>query len=183
MADAKVTQLTEMTTPVDADVMLIVDDPAGTPATQKVTWANIKATLKTYFDTFYLPLAGGTLSGNLAMGDQDITGVGAVRFTQQLDNGSKTASFSVDFATDQHQKVTLTANTMTLTLDTTDIGVGVYTLEIVNGGLATLTWASETGSITWAGGAAPTLTSSGTDVVSLLWTGSVWRGQASLAFA
>lgn len=123
------------------------------------------------------------LGGDLDAQDNDITGVGAVRFTQQLDNGSKTASFSVDFATDQHQKVTLTANTMTLTLDTTSIGVGVYTLEIVNGGLATLTWASETGSITWAGGAAPTLTSSGTDVVSLLWTGSLWRGQASLAFA
>ncbi len=42
------------TTPVDADLVLIEDsthDPANTP--KKVTWANVKATLKTYFDTLY----------------------------------------------------------------------------------------------------------------------------------
>jgi len=37
MADAKITALTENTTPLGTDLVAIVDDPAGTPATQKMT--------------------------------------------------------------------------------------------------------------------------------------------------
>jgi hypothetical protein len=125
------------------------------------------------------PTAGGTI----VMNDNNITGAGSIGFTQELDNGSKTASFSIDFGTDQKQKVTLTANTMTLTLDTTFDRVGNYVLKIVNGGTATLTWASETGSIYWAGGTAPTLTSSGTDIVSFYYDGTNWYGVASLNFS
>lgn len=44
------------TTPVDADTMPL-NDSAASNALKKVTWANIKATLKTYFDTLYQPVA------------------------------------------------------------------------------------------------------------------------------
>ena len=47
----RINALTATTTPADTDVMPI-DTSAGT---RKVTWANIKATLKTYLDTLYLP--------------------------------------------------------------------------------------------------------------------------------
>lgn len=123
------------------------------------------------------------LGGSLDAQDNNITGVGRVSFTQELDNGSKTASFSIDFGTDQKQKVTLTANTMTLTLDTTFDQVGNYLLKIVNGGLATLTWATESGSIYWPGGTEPSLTSSGEDIVSFYYDGTNWYGQASLDFS
>ena len=53
MADQKITELTATTTPVDADVMPVVTDIATTAETKKVTWANVKATLKTYLDTLY----------------------------------------------------------------------------------------------------------------------------------
>jgi hypothetical protein len=47
---------TAKTTPVDADTMPLIDSAASN-VLKKVTWANIKATLKTYFDTLY-ELAG-----------------------------------------------------------------------------------------------------------------------------
>lgn len=43
---------TGKTTPVDADTVPLIDSAAGN-VLKKLTWANIKATLKTYFDTLY----------------------------------------------------------------------------------------------------------------------------------
>jgi hypothetical protein len=122
------------------------------------------------------------LGGDLDATDKNITGIGRASFTQELDNGSKDANFTIDFSTDQKQKVTLTANTMTLTLDTTSVGVANYLLKIVNGGLATLTWAAETGSVYWPGGTEPTLTSSGTDIVTFYFDGTDWYCMAGLDF-
>ena len=128
-------------------------------------------------------IGAATLGGTVTGADNYMTGMGRISFTQELDNGTKTANFSVDFATDQKQKCTMTANTFTLTLDTTSVGVGNYLLKIVNGGLATLTWASESGSIYFPSGDDPDLTSSGTDIVALYFDGTNWYGAASLDFS
>jgi len=47
------------TTPVDADIV-VIENSASTPAwlPRKLSWSNIKATLKTYFDAFYVALTG-----------------------------------------------------------------------------------------------------------------------------
>lgn len=45
---------TAKTTPVDADSVGI-SDSAASGTVKKTTWANIKATLKAYFDTLYAP--------------------------------------------------------------------------------------------------------------------------------
>ena len=37
MADKKVTQLTALTAPANNDILLIVDDPSGTPVSKKIT--------------------------------------------------------------------------------------------------------------------------------------------------
>lgn len=47
---------TGKTTPVDADELGIVDSAASN-VLKKLTWANLKATLKTYFDTLYTTAA------------------------------------------------------------------------------------------------------------------------------
>lgn len=43
MADQKITALTELTAPLDDDVLPIVSDPAGTPVTKKVTLSKISS--------------------------------------------------------------------------------------------------------------------------------------------
>jgi hypothetical protein len=49
------------TTPVDADYFGIINSAASN-LLYKVSWANIKATLKTYFDTLYRPFTSGTFT-------------------------------------------------------------------------------------------------------------------------
>ena len=60
------------TTPVDADAIPLIDSAASN-ALKKVTWANIKATLKTYFDTLYQPVSAAlTAIAGLAVTDGNI---------------------------------------------------------------------------------------------------------------
>src|SRR3954466_13623867 len=49
---ALINSATSKTTPVDGDQVALVDS-AGSNIVKKLSWSNIKATLKTYFDTLY----------------------------------------------------------------------------------------------------------------------------------
>jgi hypothetical protein len=52
----EIVQASAKTTPVDADTVGLIDSAASS-VLKYVTWANIKATLKTYFDTLYRPVS------------------------------------------------------------------------------------------------------------------------------
>ena len=66
------------TTPVDADKVGLIDSAAA-GVLKGLTWANIKATLKTYFDTLYIGSAGVTFENLDANGD---VGAGAAQVAQ-----------------------------------------------------------------------------------------------------
>lgn len=58
---------TGKTTPVDADELALVDSAASN-VLKKVTWANVKATLKTYFDTLYAAVSHTHAAADIASG-------------------------------------------------------------------------------------------------------------------
>jgi len=60
-----VTAATGKTTPVDADLLTLFDS-ASTFSLKKLTWANLKATVKTYFDTLYARSGANTDITSLA---------------------------------------------------------------------------------------------------------------------
>lgn len=120
---------TGKTTPVDADTMPLIDSAASN-VLKKVTWANIKATLKTYFDTLYQPLsavltswAGKTVPSGDPVGTTD---------TQTLTNKTLSDVFlGNDFssASGIPRDVTLTASTDFIELDSLEVA-SAYVLEI-----------------------------------------------------
>jgi hypothetical protein len=122
------------------------------------------------------------LGGDLDCQNNTIDNAKTVQFNGEVDNGSKTTHFTVTWNNGQKQKATLSANTMTITLGN-PTSVGNFVLKLVNGGLATKTWAATSGAVYWVGGTAPTLTNSGTDLIMFYYDGTNFYGAAMLAFA
>lgn len=82
---AHVPSATAKTTPVDAD-LIPINDSAASNLIKKLTYANLKATLKTYFDTVY-----GAIGTYAAAGaNTDITSLGTVTTTTQAASDAST---------------------------------------------------------------------------------------------
>ena len=131
--------------------------------------------------TARLPLAGGTMSGETIFADQLVT-------RPVLKDYGETkvamAAHDVDLSLGNVQTYTLSGNqTLTFSNPPASGTSGSFTLILTNGGSATLTWPT---SVDWAGGSAPSLTSSGIDalVFTTIDGGTIWYGfAAGLAMA
>lgn len=123
------------------------------------------------------PQLGGTLDCNSNHVDNAVT----VTFTE-FGNGNSGATPTVDWGNGQKQIITLSANA-TFTF-TAPLGGGSFLLRVVQDatGSRTATWP---GTVKWAGGTAPTLSTaaSAEDIVTFYWNGTNYYGVASLAFA
>ena len=64
MADKKVTQLTSLTTPVSADLLLIIDDAGGTPVSKQITVKNLAGALPNTSVSTLTTSANTTLAGS-----------------------------------------------------------------------------------------------------------------------
>jgi len=169
---------TSKTAPVDADEIPITDSVASF-GLKKLTWANLKSTVKTYFDTLYASLAGNTFTGAQVYSDQQLSrgmfkDVGEVF----LDKGnSGTSAQTLDYTSGSVQRLTVTgAFTLNAVANWPPAGnLGALTLELVNGASSvvtwpTINWVKSDGSFTTTFASnGVTLQASGTDFV-LLWS-------------
>ena len=71
MADLKISQLANYTTPVDVDVLPIVDTTLGN--TKKITWTNIKSAIQSWISSLILTLTNKTIDATVNTLPQVIT--------------------------------------------------------------------------------------------------------------
>ena len=136
---------TNKTTPVDADELPLWD--SVTLLLNKVTWANLKATLKTYFDTLYASVTNPTIAKP--------TLNGSVQGTQSYSPGIG-ATATIDLSLANRNLITMPAGVATIALSNATVGQ-IFTIDITQDGVGsrTVTWFT---TIRWSGGSAPTLT-------------------------
>ena len=101
----------------------------------------------------------------------------------EYDAGNSGTAKTIDFANGVNQKVAMTGN-CEFTLSNPQTGY-THKIKLIQDGTGsrTATWAT---TVKWAGGVAPTLTTTattGTDIISLYYDGSAWWGMAGLNFA
>ena len=131
--------------------------------------------------TARLPLAGGTMSGETIFADQLVT---RPLIKDYAETKVAMGAHAVDISLGNVQTYTLSGNqTLTFTNPIASGNSSSFTLIVTNGGSATLTWPT---SVDWAGGDAPSLTSSGVDILTFMTVdgGTIWYGfAAGLAMA
>ena len=139
-------------------------------------------------DISALPLAGGTMSGEVVFADQLATRPQMKDYAETVNAiGTITSATNADLEDGNVQTVTMTANTFNFGITNALAShSNSITLIVTNGGLATVTWVSGAhggggNAVDWAGGSAPDLTSSGVDVLVFTTSdgGTQWMGFAA----
>lgn len=120
---------------------------------------------------------GGTMGGAIAMGNNNISAVKTLTHNGEIANGDSGAAKTIDWTAGMKQSVTLSAN-CTFTF-TAPAGPCNIVLKFINGGAFTPTWPT----ILWAGGAEPTWTTAGTDIIAFYFDGTNYYGAATLDFS
>jgi hypothetical protein len=145
----------------------------GTVSDTEFTYINSLSSNAQTQITARLPLAGGTMSGEINAADQLIT-------RPVLKDYGETkvamAAHAVDLSLGNVQTYTLSGNqTLTFTNPPATGTSGSFTLIVTNGGSATLTWPP---AVDWAAATAPTLTAAGIDVLvfTTIDGGTIWYG-------
>lgn len=116
-----------------------------------------------------LPKAGGAMTGRLD---------GHSGTIKLVAKGSISGAQSLDLSTGQYFTATITGNT---TFSVTNVPSGTFAtplfLRLTNAGAHTITWPA---SFRWPGGGAPSLTSSGVDMLAFVTddNGTTWRNVA-----
>ena len=111
MTDTKVTALTAITSASDDDILYIVDDPAGTPLSRKITKADLKKGTVAEYNTSLTDGDFATLAGTETLTGKTLTGNTAVT----LVSGAATVTLPTTTSTLSTLALTETLTNKTLT--------------------------------------------------------------------
>ena len=145
---AVVNAATAKTTPVDADTIPL-SDSAASGGLKKLSWANLKATAKAYFDTIYQAAlgftpankAGDTFTGNISAPNLSGTNTG----DQNLFSTIAVSGQSNVVADGTGDTLTLVAGA-NVTI-TTDASTDTITISSAGGGGGSVAWGAITGTL------------------------------------
>ena len=129
-------------------------------------------------NTAHLPLAGGTMAGDIAMGNNDLGGLKTASFHAEYNAGNGGSALTIDWNNGLKQKMTLTANCAISFTAPPGAGSGLV-LKILPAaaGSYTVTWPA---AVEWPNSSAPTMTSAlgRHDVYSFYYDGTTYYGSA-----
>jgi len=166
---------TAKTTPVDADTVPLIDSAASN-VLKKLSWANIKATLKTYFDTLYYGSGASPTFGVITYTQSTATPVSL---------GNLGATEAVNWASGVDQYGTLDSN-VTIT-HSNEVSGRTITLYLVYDGSAqrTITWSDVDEWLDNADGSAPATPSASGEVlvVTMKYVGTTCYASATGNYA
>jgi hypothetical protein len=130
-------------------------------------------------------LAGAlTLGGAVAGADNQVGRVNLIDYGEITNaigsTGGGTQDIDLTLGNNVVATVDTSGNTFTFSSPTASDELCGFTLFLTNGGSQTVTWP---GTVDWAGGTAPTLTTSGIDILVFVTTdgGSIWHGMVASA--
>jgi len=129
--------------------------------------------------TTAVPLSGGTMSGTLQMADQIVQRPDMKDYAETVNAIGSIGGGTQDIDLESGNVVTGTVDTSTTTFTFSNPPAsgkaGSFTLILTNGGSQTVNWP---GAVDWAGGTAPTLTTSGVDCLTFTTVdgGTIWYG-------
>jgi len=142
------------------------------------TWLGYNSVYLATILAAYLPLAGGTMSGPINMGNKDVLFTRALAFNSIIDDGTISASTkTIDFTIGQFHKAVMANNLVTFTL-TPPAGPGVVHLQLTQDGTGARSMQLPTG--TWPGSylfseKILSIAPSAVDLLTLRWDGSAWK--------
>ena len=124
-----------------------------------------------------------TLAAGIAGADNEISRVNLKDYGEVTSAlGSAGGARTIDLENGNNFTATVSASTVTWTFSnpTASDELCGFTLFLTNGGSQTVNWPA---SVDWAGGTAPTLTTSGLDILVFVTTdgGTIWHGMVSSA--
>ena len=144
MADKKVTQLTALTAPANTDLLLIVDDPTGTPVSKKIELGDLFGeSSQTIFSSIDITANTSSASGTTKIGGNTVivTAPSGSTFTAgvvinedgtasntRIESDTQTNMFFVDAL---NSRIGLKTNAPTVTFDVNDSKIRIRGISAV----------------------------------------------------